>query len=77
MEPVVQALQEKYGNQVCFVVVDVEKTGSEEAAKLVRDFQVSYIPAFFLIDKQGNVIDEIVGTVTQEDLEAQIKKLLQ
>lgn len=72
----VQVLQEKYGDQVCFVVVDVEKSGDEEAAKLLQDFQVSYIPAFFLINRQGEVIEKIVGSVTQEDLEVRIKKLL-
>lgn len=71
MEPVVLALEKKYGNQVDFIVADVDKE------KVLADkYQVYYIPAFVFIGKNGVVIDNNVGEVSQKKLAQQIEHLI-
>jgi peroxiredoxin len=38
--------------------------------------EIQFLPTSFLIDKNGNIVDQHVGLLKKEDLEAKVKKLL-
>lgn len=68
------ALENKYGDQVQFITADVD---TPQGASLADWFNVDSIPAFFLIDGEGQVIDQSIGIQPQNILEQQIKNLIQ
>ena len=74
MQPVVQALAEKYGTKIRFIVADIN---TEKGNILANEYQVMYIPAFFFLDKEGKVVDSYVGALTKGDLEQRLKKILE
>jgi thioredoxin-related protein len=76
MEPVIQALSEKYQEEVAFLVIDVEKSDDPSVEKLARDFQVQYIPTIILIDHQGQVLKQHVGAVAKEELTEEIEQMI-
>ncbi|MDW7672933.1 MAG: thioredoxin domain-containing protein [Bacillota bacterium] len=73
MEPVILALEEKYEKKIQFIIVDVD---DPEGQQMAQDFGVYYIPAFFYIDSNGEIIGEDSGGQSYERLEQRIKDLL-
>ena len=71
MEPVILALEKKYGDKVDFIIADVD-----QEKFLSQRFDINYIPGLFFIGKNGVVLDKEVGKVSQEKLEKQINNLL-
>jgi len=76
MEPVVQALQEKYQDEIVFLIIDVEKQNDPAVAKLAQEFQARYIPAFFLVDGKGQVVKDYVGVVSKQALTEVIEEMI-
>lgn len=82
MESVVLALENKYDDEVQFITADISngsnpKTQSDkEAVELAQKYNVYSIPAIFLIDTKGQVVDQAIGAQTYEFLAAKIEKLL-
>lgn len=64
------ALKEKYGNEVSFIIVDVDD--HIEGRKLMEKYSVRVIPAFFYIDRNGNVVGEDIGFSPFEEKERRI-----
>lgn len=83
MEPVVLALEKKYDDDVQFISADVTnganpKTQSDEqAAQLAQIYNVSSIPAIFLIDKNGNVVAQEIGPQSFDYLSKKIDNLIE
>lgn len=73
MRPVVQGMAEKYGKQIRFIVADVSTSYGNN---LANEYQIMYIPAMYFIDKNGQVVDSFVGTLTDEELETKLKNIL-
>lgn len=71
MEPVILALENKYGDQIDFIIADVDKE-----QELSARYQVYSIPAFFFIGKNGTTLDTNVGYIPQDKLEKQINDFL-
>jgi hypothetical protein len=61
------ALKKQYQDQAKFIVADFSK---EETLMLMQaeSFDVPYIPMFFFIDAQGNVLVNEVGVFSFEDM---------
>jgi thiol-disulfide isomerase/thioredoxin len=74
MEPVILALEEKYDKKIVFIIVDVDDV--TEGRKMIGDFGVYSIPAFFYLNKHGEIIAEDVGVKSFEHLESRILELL-
>jgi len=70
MEPVILALEEKYDDEVAFIIADLN---DPETKMLLEKFTVRYIPAFFYIDKSGNIVAEDVGRKSFNHMDGQIK----
>ncbi len=67
------ALKEHYADDVAFIVADLDHPETE---RLLEEFDVFYIPAFFFIDQSGNVISEEAGTFSFEEMTARIDPLV-
>ncbi len=66
MAPVVHALEDRYQGSIRFVYLDIE----DPANSLFRSLIGSRLPPlFYLLDEQGNVLEEWRGYVTVEDFE--------
>jgi len=70
MEPVIERLSRKYGDQITFGKVNVD-----EEMNLSSRFQVFSIPTFMLF-KGGNPIDAVIGAVGEAALEQFLKRAL-
>jgi len=73
MKPIVNAVQNKYQDQVDFRILDVDL---EENQSEYQKYGINAIPAFIFIDSSGNKVDEVVGTMTQEEFEGKISSIL-
>jgi cytochrome c-type biogenesis protein len=73
MEPVTLALEEKYGRDVTFIIVDVD---DPEGWRLLEKFNVRFIPIFFYIDQNGNIVGEDTGYSTFQQKEKRMLDLL-
>lgn len=70
MEPVIEELAEKYSGKIVFGKLNVDQN-----PKIPRKFQVSGIPTL-LVFKDGELVDRIVGMVTQPKLKLRLEKHL-
>lgn len=48
----------------------------DTSGQVAEEYEVTAIPSTFILDKQGKIIDQVVGAVRQGDLEAIVEKLL-
>ncbi len=67
------ALEEHYAGEVAFIVADLDQPETE---RLLEDFTVLYIPAFFFIDRNGNVVAEEAGAFSFDEMTARVDPLL-
>lgn len=70
MEPIMDSLAEKLGDEVFFGKVNVD-----EERETASEFQISSIPAI-LFFKDGEVKDQVIGARPKEDLEEKISGLI-
>ena len=73
MEPVVNGLEQDYGDQVDFRRLDVNGAGKSafEAYRLLGH------PSYIILNKNGEVVWSSVGEKSREDLENQILSALE
>ena len=71
MSPIVDDLAEKFKGKIKFGKVNVGEGGQELAQK----YNVSSIPNFTLF-KEGKVIQQFVGSMTEDDFEEKLNSLL-
>ncbi len=67
-----QALERKYSNKINFIIADID---DPQGQQLAEQFQIYYIPAFFVIDPQGQVVYDAEGAQSQKTLEQAINSL--
>ena len=67
MAPVVHGLEAQYFGQIGFVYLDIDDPAN---AEFKSQFNFRYQPQFFLVDGQGVVIKEWIGSVPAADFEA-------
>jgi cytochrome c-type biogenesis protein len=65
MEPVIMALKQHYGDEVAIIVADLDNPRTE---RLLEEFAVFYIPAFYFIDANGVVVSEEAGVFSFEEM---------
>jgi len=63
---VVLALEKKYSDMVNFIIVDID---DPQGQALARQFDIYYIPAFFVIDPQGQITYSDTGPQNKTALE--------
>ena len=70
MSPIIEELAEKFKGKIKFGKVDVG-----ENSKTAQKFNVSSIPNFTLF-KNGEVIEQFIGSMSEEDFETRLNKFL-
>lgn len=68
--PVLEDVSQKMNGKIKFV-----KLNTDENQKIAMDYQIMAIPSL-LIFKNGQEVDRIVGFVPQEQLEADLQKII-
>lgn len=74
MAPVVHGLEDKWGDRINFVYLDIDDNRTN-TFKSQLGYQ--YQPHFILLDGQGNVIDQWVGYTEGQTLQQALAKALQ
>jgi len=70
LKPVLEDIEKKYATKITMVRLNVDVY-----QRMAQMFQISGIPAIFLVDK-GKVVDNLVGYLPAERYEEAINKVL-
>jgi thioredoxin-related protein len=70
MAPVVHGLEQKYADRIDFAYLDIEDPGTDE---FKRAFGFRVQPHIFLLDGSGEILQQWVGLVSSEELEAALQ----
>ena len=73
MKPIVHGLHAKYGDRIGFVYIDIEDPRGDE---LKRALNYRVQPHFVLLDAQGNILQQWVGSVSEGELESALQAAL-
>ena len=73
MAPLVHGLEEQYGSQVRFVYLDIDDPANQPFKEELR---YRYQPHFFLIDGEGNILDQWMGYVSVGDFVGSLESAL-
>lgn len=74
IEPDITDLEQQYGERVNFIYLDVDDP-AVKMFKEVLDYKIS--PHFFLLGPQGEVLDEWVDFISQDEIKSAIEKAIQ
>ncbi len=74
MVPVVYELEQQYGEQIEFVYLDVDDPAVRTVA---GDFEIVVLPHFFLLDSEGNIVDQWAGLVAKKQFTTVFDTLLE
>lgn len=66
MAPVVHGLEQIWGDRINFVYLDIDDKGTRD---FKRQLGYRYQPHFFLLDDQGQVLEQWLGTVPEATFE--------
>ncbi|MGW8250277.1 MAG: TlpA family protein disulfide reductase, partial [Anaerolineales bacterium] len=66
MAPIVHVLEDRYQDRIRFVYLDIEDPANSLFKTLIGN---RLPPMFFLLDSQGNVVEQWQGRVPAEDFE--------
>ncbi len=67
------ALKEHYADKAVFIIADLDRPETE---KLLEEFAVFYIPAFFFIDEKGVIVAEEAGTFSFGEMVERIDPII-
>lgn len=72
MDPILNELEVEYANKIRFERIDADKN-----IELTKSFGLAYIPTYFLLDKEGRIVEKWVGTQQKETFINAFDNLLQ
>jgi thioredoxin-like negative regulator of GroEL len=73
MAPIVHGLEADYAGKVNFVYLDIDDSQNDE---FKRSLGYRVQPHFFLLDSEGNVLQQWVGVVQQDELVAALNQAI-
>ena len=73
MKKIYDRLEPEYKGKVKFIAIDVD---DRENAGLTKEYGVTYIPATFIIDSKGELSYQQIGLISEEDLRAELDKVV-
>jgi len=73
MTPIVNGLEETYGEEFNIVRVDID---TKEGKKLAREQGFIGQPTFIFFDESGEEVRRLMGPVAAETFQAEIERLL-
>ena len=69
----VLALENKYSSKMEFVVADITK---QEGNSLAEKFDIYYIPVWFVLDRQGKILDHIEFSQVQDNPQQKLDTII-
>ena len=69
----VHGLEEKWGQHVDFVYLDIDDS---QTTPFKQQLGYIYQPHIFLLDAQGNIVQQWVGAVQGETIQAELPKVI-
>jgi len=75
MEPIVEALEEKYAGRITFIETMVSED-QESGLQLASEYRVQGSPTYLFLYSDGFEIGRLVGRQSQADMEAALELLL-
>ena len=73
MRPVVNGLEQPYGDRVTFVRLDFD---SDQDENIARMYQAHYHPAFVILNVNGDIVRRFIGPQKEADLVEAIEQSL-
>lgn len=74
MAPLVHGLEDKYKSQVNFTYLDIDDDNTQRFKDTLEYY---YQPHIFLLDADGNIIQQWIGFVRQDELETALMDALE
>lgn len=74
MAPIVHGLEAEFTNQINFIYLDIDDPGNQP---ILEELGFSYQPHFFFLDGEGNIIQQWIGPVTQEQFREAFNSTIQ
>lgn len=73
MKPVVHGLEQQYGERIRFVYLDIDDPATNEFKRAL-----GYVvqPHFFLLDGNGEIVEQWLGMVTPEEFLTAFEQVL-
>jgi thioredoxin 1 len=71
MVPILENLANQYKEKIKFVMVDID-----EAERVIRNYGSDKLPILLLF-KEGEMVDQLIGTISESVLEMKLKRLLE
>ena len=72
---VLTVVEPKYENKIIFEKISIN-SGSKEVQDKVQKYHVNVVPTMIFIDKQGNNVKKIEGSLPVSELESSLDKLI-
>ncbi len=73
MTPIVDELKKEYGREINIVYVSIDRTDGKNRA---REYGIIGTPTFILLNKEGEVTNQLKGSFPKAALERVIKELV-
>ena len=74
MKPIVNGLENQYGEQIAFVYINRE---APENQIIVKKYGIRSQPVFILLDAQGEMTQRFSGPVSEETLAKALQALIE
>lgn len=74
MHPIIERVRPDYEDVVAFNLYNVEDDKAGRA--LMKELLQGYVPAFYVVDEAGEIVDEWVGERSEKDVRATLDELI-
>jgi thiol:disulfide interchange protein len=73
MKPVVDRLEPEYEGVVEFRLINVET--DPQGSALMQQYEAAYVPTFVFLSPSGDVVEQAVGSMSEDALRAKLDAL--
>ncbi|GAB4290085.1 MAG: hypothetical protein Kow0067_16300 [Coriobacteriia bacterium] len=72
MAPIVNRVIEGYEGDVVFKVLNAN---AGEGSQMAQQFGIQFVPTFVFMDSNGQVVDQVIGAMSEDALRQRIEDL--
>lgn len=73
MDKVAGPVRLEYKDKIAYIKVDVNDAANYD---LLREYPVTYVPASFIMDKNGEISFSAIGVLKAEEIKAELDKVV-
>ncbi len=74
LKKIYDRLEPEYQGKVRFITIDVDDSDN---SSLAQEYGIAYVPTTFIIDGEGAISYQEVGLMAEDDLRAELDKVVQ